>query len=346
MKKILYILTVILAGASGIKAQSVTYRVTMDDPYDIKNFSLAIDPLFMDISGQNTFSGGWGLRADYLLGKRLQMNFDMRNAFGTNGHDVKDPYNNTRNYFYMEGALGLVLSHREVTRNVPIILSQSTSGNYRYTVSISGGVPARMRKMVMLRGGVYQMTNAFNLANLSDSLTTFKPKSGGTVEHTYRGMDSLNLFVSKDKTKNFGGFASTAVFAGFNFKTICQLVLDVDGYGQRGNIRYNDFFIDGIFAPVVSLKNYTTLDTTGGNTTRTEYDIKTKEKRYFGWRMGWVYRKPKDQGFSMKFEFGQRPGYKSFETNGKQSSYLKDMYLMFTFGLYIPLKVQPFYDGY
>src|ERR1700741_1924944 len=189
MKKILYILSVSLLAASGLKAQSVTYRVTKDDPYDIRNFSLAIDPLFMDISGQNGFSGGWGLRADYLMGKRLQVNFDMRNAFGTMGHDVKDPFNNTRNYFYMEGGLGLVLSNNEKTRNVPIILSQSTSGNVRTTVSISGGVPARIRKMVMLRGGICQMTNTFNLANLSDTLTYFKPKNGGKEELTYKQMD-------------------------------------------------------------------------------------------------------------------------------------------------------------
>jgi hypothetical protein len=342
MKTKIYLLALLFASVAGMKAQSVTYRITKDDPYDIKNFSLAIDPLFMDISGQNGFSGGWGLRADYLMGKRLQANFDMRNAFGTVGHDVKDPYNNTRNYFYMEGALGLVLSHREVSKNVPIILSQSTSGNYRYTVSISGGVPATMRKMIMLRGGVYQMTNTINLKGLADSLTYFDPKSGGE-KRTLAAMDSLGFLNGTKKDAKYGGFASTAIFGGFNFKTICQLYLDVDGYGERGNIRYNDFFIDGIFAPVVTLKNYTTIDTTGTDT-KIEYDIKSKDKRMFGWRMGWVYRKPKDQGFSMKFEFGQRPGYKMYDSNGKES-YLKGMYAMFTFGLYIPLKVQPFYGG-
>jgi hypothetical protein len=81
MKTKIYLLALLFASVAGMKAQSVTYRITKDDPYDIKNFSLAIDPLFMDISGQNGFSGGWGLSADYLMVKRLHANFYMRNDF-------------------------------------------------------------------------------------------------------------------------------------------------------------------------------------------------------------------------------------------------------------------------
>jgi len=46
----------------GVYSQgSVTYRVTKDDPYDIKNFSLAIDPFWVDLNGQNGYAFGWGL---------------------------------------------------------------------------------------------------------------------------------------------------------------------------------------------------------------------------------------------------------------------------------------------
>lgn len=331
MKKIFLSIVLMIGFLSSGFGQSVTYRVTKNDPYDIKNLSVAIDPLFMDINGQNGFSGGWGLRADFLYGKLAQINFDMRSAFGTRGYDIKDK--NTRNYFYMEGALGLIISNKEVTRNLPIILSSSSysSGGYTYTrtVSIRGGVPGIVRKMVMLRAGSYQMTNTFSYKGL-DSTLMFKSSAG-----TFTRKQMESRVNTKDYQVEFGGFASTAIFAGFNFKTITQLVLDVDGYGTRGNIRYTDFYIDGIFAPIVSLKNFNAMDTV--TDAQTKFDVKKEGKRLFGWRMGWMMRKPKDQGFSFKFEFGQRPDF-------KRDKYFKDMYMMMTFGLYVPLRIKPIYD--
>lgn len=333
MKKILYITVITLFALAGldVNAQSVTYRVTKDDPYDIKNFSLAIDPLFVDVNGQNGYAFGWGARADYMMGKRLLLNFDVRSGFGTNGYRISN--DNTKNYFYMEGAIGLVLSHRTVTRNAPIILSKSSysSGGYTYTstLSIKGGVPARNRKLFALRAGVYQMNNSLNYKNLYDSLMTFK---GAGKEFTYR--DSANASIAKNKIDQWGALSSTAIFGGFNFRTIRQLEVDVDGWGYRENKAYSDFFIDGIFAPILLIRDYKTEN---GD----KFNVKYTKANHFGWRAGWVMRKPKDQGFSFKFEFGQRPGLKAIDN--KQVVNFKNWYCMFTYGLYIPLKVKPVY---
>lgn len=324
MKKIIYTLQLFALTfvATNLSAQSVTYRVTKNDAYDIKNFSLAIDPCFVDVNGQNGYSFGWGLRADYLMGKRLQLNVDFRNGFGTKGYKIGD--DNTRNYFYFEGAAGLTLSHKTRTRNLKIILSQSShsSGGYTYTstVSIKGGVPGQVRSFIMLHGGVYQMGNSLNYANLKDTLVKFK---GNGHEFTYKD--------SAAKASSYGAYASTAIFGGFNFKTIRQLILDVDGYGVRGNVAYSDFFIDGIFAPVLLIKDYKM----NGKT----YDVSYGKTSYLGWRVGYCLRKPKDQGFSLKFEFGQRPGYRA--PDNKSAINLQNWYCMFTYGLYIPLKVKP-----
>lgn len=341
MKKSIYIIAFSAVALLAVKtqAQSVTYRINKDDPYDIKNFSLAIDPLWIDANGQNGYSFGWGLRMDHMMGKILLVNADFRSAFGTNGYRISDK--NTKNYFYFEGALGLIISHKTKTRNVPIILSSSSysSGGYTYTrtLSIKGGVPAKIRSIVALRGGLYQMTNAlsYNDKLLNDSILTFTNKNTG-VERSLKDNkvvpDSMKFTIGE-----WGGISSTAIFAGFNFRNIRQLVVDVDGWGYRSNIMFQDFFIDGIFSPVTVIKNHT--DSKSGD----KLDVKYKSRNVFGWRMGWMFRKPKDQGFSWKFEFGRRPGLAAVEN--KSFVNFKNWYCMFTYGLYVPLKVKPIYRG-
>ena len=319
------LLSVVLFTAVKTQAQTVSYTVSKDDAYDIKNFTLAIDPLFLDFNGQNGYSFGWGFRADYLMGKTLQFNFDYRQGFGTNGYRISD--NNTKNYGYKEGGVGLNLSDKVKRKNMRIILSQSSysSGGYTYTSTKSITVPGEVRSSVQLHGGFYMMQNSMGYKNLKDSLLTFENDG---KEFTYKDSSAIR----KSAIKEYGAAYATAIYGGFNFKSIRQLILDVDGYGTRGSVMYRDFFIDFIFSPVLFLKNYKGTDSTGAEV---KYNVKYAKTSTIGWRMGWFIRKPKDQGFSMKFEFGQRPCFidPSKKFNG--------IYGMFTYGLYIPLKIKP-----
>lgn len=338
MKKILYTLSLALLTAlvADLKAQSVSYTYVKNNPFDTKNFSAAIDPLFIDMNGHNGYAFGWGVRGEYMMGKTLLFNVDSRFGFGT--QDYRKSNVNTRNYFNMEGGLGLIFYQKTRTRNVPIILSQTTSGNTRTTVSIRGGVPAKCRLIVALRGGVQQYNNTLNYKNLADSLLTF---NGETYKQAKVDTKStvFNDTVHKltNVTDPLGAFSSTSIYAGFQFRTIRDLVIDVDGYGYRGNIRYSDFFIDIMFAPVVKIRDFKNAD-------GTTYNVKYDGMSHLGWRLGWFWRKPKDQGFSAKFEFGSRPGFKA-PTNTNIPVNIKNLYAMLTFGLYIPLKIHPFYGG-
>src|SRR3954470_7402989 len=118
------LLSVVVFATVKAQAQTVSYTVSKDDAYDIKNFTLAIDPFWMDFNGQNGASFGWGFRADYLMGKALQFNFDYRQGFGTTGYRISDK--NTKNYGYKEGGIGLTLSDKAKRKNMRIILSQSS----------------------------------------------------------------------------------------------------------------------------------------------------------------------------------------------------------------------------
>jgi|GEM_PF-1559328 len=333
MKKIyIYISTLIAMNTAYTKAQSITYNYLRNDPYNIKNLSFSIDPLFIDMNGHNGYSFGWGCRAEHMMGKRLLANFDMRTGFGTNLYRKSNK--NTRNYFAMEGGLGLILSNKMKIKNLRIVLSESTSGNIKTTTTIAGGVPAKCRTIVALRGGFIQYTNTLDYKNLDDSLLTVGGKPYAQAVNDRVFVDSVSSSTRVD-VPQIGGIAMASFYAGFQFRHIWDLVIDVSGYGQRANIRYSDFYIDVMFAPLVGIKDFK-------NTDGTKYDVKYNGISHFGYRLGWFFRKPKDQGFSWKFELGSRPGFKA-----PKDKYInnKNLYAMLTFGLYIPLKIKPVYTG-
>ncbi len=329
MKKISVFILVLLIFK--LSSQTVTWKVLKDDPYDIKNLSISLDPLFVDLNGQNGYSFGWGLRAEYMMGKLFLFHFDSRFGFGTNGYRSSD--NNTKNYFYTEGCIGFILKHSDFTRNVPIILSQSTSyysgyyGSYQVTTTkyIRGGVPARHHGIFALRGGYFSLSNSLNYKNLYDSLLKFQ---GNGKEFSYK--DSIN---NKSFSNGFGAITTLALYGGVHFRTIRQLQLDVDGYGFRENSTYYDIFADLLFAPVVSIKDFAA----SGKMYNVVYD----KKSHFGWRVGFAKRHPKDQSFNFKLEFGVRPGTRAKSDKGIIN--LKNWYLMLTYALYFPLKVKPVY---
>jgi hypothetical protein len=326
MKKLIYLSLLILPAMVELNAQTVTYKVTKDDPYDIKNLTISVDPLFLDVNGMNGVSAGWGARAEYTGGRKFTASFDFRNGFGTMGFDPDS--NNTRNYMAFEGKVGLTLSDKSRATNFRIILEKSSysSGGYTYTTTRYFMCPGTTRSTITFNAGMYNLNN------------NFKYKNGSTNEDSSTVKDILfekdgkevrrgdSLWKAWDLSSKYGGFSSISVTAGFTFRKIHNLFVDVDGWGPRSNSILSDFYIDAMFAPVISLKDYT-FGTSGD-----KWKVKAEGKRAIGWRMGWFIRRPKNQGFSQKFELGQRPGIKT-------EKYLTGCYMMYTFGLYIPLKV-------
>jgi len=221
MKKIYTYIAAALVLHTGLtKAQSITYNYSKNDPYDIKNLTFSIDPFFIDVNGHNGYAFGWGARAEAMFGKRLLMNYDLRTGFGTN--EYRKSNKNTRNYFAMEGGLGLIFVNKMKIKNLRIVLSESTSGNVKTTTTIGGGVPAKCRTIVALRGGFSQYTNTLDYKNLNDSLLTFN----GTP---YKAAKTSGMFTdSSDVTKvmpvdQFGGIALMTLYGGLQFRKIWDL---------------------------------------------------------------------------------------------------------------------------
>ncbi len=331
MKKIILLILVITASAQ-IKAQSVSWTVLKDNPLDHRNFTACIDPLFIDINGNNGYTFGWGARAEYMMGKLFLMNFDFRSGFGTNGYKISDK--NTKNYTYLEGGIGIIFSKSQYSKHVPIVLSQSSSTSYGYGYSVTttttkyirGGVPAKHLSIWAFRAGLISMSNSLNYKNLADSLVKFK---GNGSDFTFK--DSVG---NKHFQTGFGALTTVSLYGGIHSRVIRQLQIDVDGWGYRENSRYMDVYLDLLFAPVVSITDFTSA----GKTYNVQYD----KVSHFGWRMGFANRHPKDQGFNFKFEFGVRPGPKA--QDNKAMVNFKNWYCMFTYALYFPMKIKPTFE--
>jgi hypothetical protein len=358
MKNIIQKLSLALSlfAALNINAQSVTYKYVRNDPFDIKNFSGGIDALWCDLNSHST-AFGWGVRAEYMMGKSLLFNFDARFGFAT--LDYRKSNDNTTNYFAMEGGVGFIFANSTRTRNVPIVLSTQRVGNTQITTSIRGGVPAKVRLLVALRAGILQYNNSLDYSSFADSMenrVVFKDGNGevrlkaansasNSVFNYVTDIGAPSGSVTTQTIDKVGTINMTCIYAGLNFRSIRNLLIDVDGYGMRGNIRYMDFYIDAIIAPVLVLSDFSVEDNLGGaKVNKRTYSVEYTETTSLGWRMGFFMRKPKDQGFSWKIEWGSRPGFKSLENSSVPLNW-KNVYFMATAGLYIPLKIKPMYTG-
>ena len=102
------ILTTCLTGA--MRAQTVNYSYVKNDPFDMRNFTAGIDPMFIDVNSHNGYAFGWGLRGEYMMGKSFMFNTDFRFGFGTQYY--KKSNSNTANYFVWDAGGGIILMNK------------------------------------------------------------------------------------------------------------------------------------------------------------------------------------------------------------------------------------------
>ncbi|MDX5321772.1 MAG: hypothetical protein LPK45_11580 [Bacteroidota bacterium] len=296
-------------------AQQVNYRITSDDPKNVKAFSLSLEPFYCDLSGVDIHIG-YSLRADLLILKRMEVRGDFRRAYvDINGGETKTQYfypkNETKMASYFEAGASLFLSDRTQKVNTKLVLSSRTSGNYTYTKYIM--IPATKRKMFGLRGGLYNNRVAFEVDG-NGQYFELKDGNGDTLAG-----GAPDNAVSMYNT--------TSLYAGLHWKSIIDVVAQTD-YGRKKVGGVSDFYIDVLLGSIVQFSD---LMSTGGTIYSMNPD-NDKVKR-IGWRAGWIYRHPNKVGLTFKFEFGARPGFKSVDKISMDS---ERIFMMFTTGLNIP----------
>jgi hypothetical protein len=300
IKTLFIVLT--LSGACSMQGQTVHYKTLMDDPYAIKKLHVHLDPFYCDLWGTNIHMG-WGARANFYVGRLGALHFEMRRAYlDMMQEDAKSdllvPKRGFKPYFYMEPSLDLNFSDKTRDRSLKVTLSSSSysSGGYTYTSERYIMVDGSQRKVYSLHGGLSFSHSAFDMSKGNVTL------EDGSTEANFTAISATDTL-----TGGHGMMSTMVVAAGLSGKTITNLIISTD-WGNRGNSMLSHWYLDFLFAPVVSFE-----DMKMGSA---EYKVECANKKRIGWRFGWEFHKPNKTFMSYKMEFGSRPGFSGGKWSG------------------------------
>lgn len=297
MKRFLTFMLLSALSAYVVDAQTVRYKVKKDDPKDFKNFMLHLDPLMMDCYFTN-LSAGVAVRADYMLGKVLDVSAQYRKPyFDMNYNSLKDETvgfygkNGIKQMSYMEATAQLHFLDKIKPTNHRVVFykSTSTSGNYQTTTTKFVDIPGHVRKIKSLRGGAIWHNTSVDFDGLFGTEGEWSGKMEG---------DTTTVYFSQGGTM----MRSMVFYGGLSGQTIANFKVLTDKYGMKYITPWNSFYVDVMFAPVL---NFADVISSANNAT---YTVENAKINRIGWRVGYVIRNHKGPGMTMALNFGSRPG--------------------------------------
>lgn len=287
-KSVFLILVICLLSNAGL-TQKVTYKTVKDDPEDITNLVVNVEPIYFDM-GNGPFPSipgialALGVTGKLDLFKRLGVETALRqNYFATYG-DGDEKLG--RQYFYQLGGHFRLLD-KVRTKDAKVVIGGSSNGSYTTTNYLT--VPASHRSTAEVRFGLNR--NALYL----DSREVFE--------------DGVEVDAPRIK------YVGTGFYAGVSFSSIYNICLDVEGYGLKSNSILNKLYVDVLFVPLNSFESV-------GSSTEPNADVKdlVRDKGVLrgdspiGFRVGWeMYKVEKKEfagrSFSMVYDWslGVRP---------------------------------------
>ncbi len=277
------------------KAQTVSYKIVENDP-DKRNLFIHLNP-FNTQAYMADITIGYNVQATWLAAKHLQIQLDYRKAYlDMNATGVFSP-KGLKKSSQLEIGGAFNLTNRLKTAGHKVVLRSSTSGRYTYTSSIF--VMGEARKIFSLRGGFLTFYSNHKVDN--DFTKNADGMQGKTADGQVKYLrDSIN-FETINYTARSVGF-----YGGIDFKTVRQLIVSAEGYGNRASKTVNNFYLDVLFTPAVKFE----LKPNSGQAYMSGVDINIPEnkRKLMGWRFGWHYTLNQPCGFNAKMEIGQQPG--------------------------------------
>lgn len=315
--------------------ETVHYNIKKDDPKDINNLSISLDPVMMDMSGWN-LAMGFGARADYMMNSVLDFSAEYQKAyyFDMAKYDIGDPSgasvgpNSVNSFSDLQvcGRLHFVDKVSETYHTMVLSQSSYTSGDYVYTNSKTLSVPGKTRKIKALEGGLYYLRTPFSF----DGVLSDVEPSHFMLENKLSGVES----VGPD-----GGTMMTVptFFGGISWQSISNLKILTDKYGVKYSSGWTNVYVDLLFAPVV---NFSDVSDGSGE----EYKVSEGQSLEgnsvignLGWRLGMAIRQTQGTTLSYSFNIGSRPGYK-----GEGGFINPKAFMEFSFGITFSQKAKLF----
>ncbi|MES2589607.1 MAG: hypothetical protein V4622_11560 [Bacteroidota bacterium] len=284
------------------KAQMVNYKVIYDDPMDMNNLFVSVDPCYFEGGdiGSKAFVG-YTFQADYDMFNRLSFTANYMGSYMDLLADGTDVVTGTDNLLKKHSSqeAGLAFYFMDKQKPADIGMHLKTRGDV--TTSIT--VPGTRRVQTGIRGGIFH----YNYALETDDKDFFLGKNATTGE-----IDTLGNVEFEDYRTNMNVFG---VYVGISRKKSHNVKVNVEGYGDRKNRKIGEFYLDFVPALTVSLKDIVYQEEDYQNGTfvlvgpKTAYDLSPTKKNLLGWRMGYQLIYPGRLGAHMKCEMGQKAGW-------------------------------------
>lgn len=306
MRRVTLTLMAIAIFAGAAFSQNVRYKIKLDDPNDVANLVIHLDPMYMDLGWAN-MNFGYGIRADLMLGRIMDISFAYRKPyFDLTYNDAKDyeyngetvfmPKKGYTSFTYMEPTVRLHIRDKVKASSHRLVLEQSTttSGNYRTTTSKYIDVPGSKRKIFSVEGSMIWMSMPVSWQN---GLQDVKPEDFKFVE---KGNESNQITTLANNDGSM--YQMVAIAGGLSFQGISNLKALTDNYGVKYSTQWTNFYFDLMYAPVMRYQNVE-------NSEGKEFKVEVSNMKRTGWRIGWSVKNTKGIAFSLDNSLGVRPGY-------------------------------------
>jgi len=337
----IFALILLISSIKNSSSQTINYKVLEDNPYH-NNMEVTVMPFYVDYAPNNNLSLGYGINTSVVYKKKATFNFfierpyapvfDWGYHFGTIGIFPSPTVNVLHKFVDLElGGTYHLRDHTKV-KNRKVVLSSVTNGRTTTTESIK--VPATVRKILGVRGGLYNyhtVITARQNGNISGDLAGGGDIKGVISTDGSRFGGAARLYSTPEdpffNTESATNMKVLGIYAGISSTSYHYIKIDADGYGEKGGYRFLNFYADAMIAPV------RIDDFVGADGKR--YDVSGKgaqgfKTRPFGARVGYEYTiVPKHIGYYAKTEIGFKPGL----ANSK-------FYVSLGFGITVPAKIK------
>jgi hypothetical protein len=287
--KNLLLSVILFVGITKTTAQMVNYKIIVNEP-DKRNLFIHINPFNVNTYSPNV-TIGFNIQATWLASKHFQFQLDYRKAYlDGEATGVFSPKGLKKaSQFELGGTLNLINHIKNVSHR--IVLSSTRSGNYTLTKSLH--VVAEARKIFAVRGGFISFYNNLHINNSFNGDSVIGKYSNGTTKRVF---DDVS-FETINYTVRSAGF-----YAGIDFKTIKNLIISTNDYGEKGCRTVGNFYADILFTPLVK------YEIKQPGFTDININIPDNKRKLIGWRAGYQWATNRSFGFNYKIEFGQQPG--------------------------------------
>lgn len=332
MRKIYLSALVCLWCAIGAKAQieeaipssSVNYKVLYDDPKDLNQLWIHVQPVTVDAGQMNSMIGS-GLelnympipRLDFRLGLRgnffdnmdLQRAAAIRNAGITTQESKREEgrmvLTNSFSRFY-NAEIGASYTFKDVERKSTakvILLESAVPGHTAMPEVIE--IDCKARHVWAARLGMQYNTSTVSLERAVDQQDVSIKGDKGTLI-SKGGTSTVNGFkTSGNRNELFSSFMAAGVQAGASFQVIKNMSLKTEKQGVISNNSILTVYADVLFSPITQLDNISARKVGSGATE--VFDTNPIKINSLGGRVGVDMRFNQNAFLSYGAEVGYRP---------------------------------------